>query len=243
VSQPQHPSNTRRNRKPQDLSVVVDQDENVTDQKHRQRCDTRKDKRRNGRHLLYVDIREQPRQVALLRPRQEQPGRSEEDTVDAAESGEGHENRNQPVERSEHFGPKRDGHRRRALDFHSGQNGEICDISKNVDSGYHGEGDPDRPREVLVRILEFFGDEVEEIPATESKQTRVEPEGQFRNVVVSLERVFEIFRVTCAIKTSKLIKRTMLCLFSCDVGTPPTFRSTARLVKNVLSVGLGSEVA
>lgn len=165
MSQPQHPSNTRRNRKPQDLSVVVDQDENVTDQKHRQGCDAlqrntlarsstdlsevyRKDKRRNGRHLFYVDKREQPRQVALLRPRQEQPGRSEEDPVDAAESGEGHENRNQPVERSEHFGPKRDGHRRRALDFHSGQNGEICDISKNVDSGYHGEGDPDRPREV-----------------------------------------------------------------------------------------------
>lgn len=47
-----------------------------------------------------------------------------------------------------------------------------------------------------VRVLEFFGDEVEEVPTAEGKQARIKGQGHLRGFVAAFKGVFEVFHAT-----------------------------------------------
>lgn len=49
-----------------------------------------------------------------------------------------------------------------------------------------------------VRILEFFGDEVEEVPAAEGKQAGIKSNSDAANTVVSVKRLAEVGGVSCS---------------------------------------------
>lgn len=48
---------------------------------------------------------------------------------------------------------------------------------------------------LLIRVLELFGDEVEEVPASEGEKARIKSNGDLRGLVVALEGVLEVLHV------------------------------------------------